>query len=304
MKENDDATRYLTGLFWNVYRVLADSLVPHIKVPRKNLPPESQLFVALVRLQLNLPFCYIRFQTGFSIGSLNKTFKNIINLMYLKLKFLVQWPDRSHIRETLPPVFKENFPRLTSIIDCFEVFIERPSKLKARAQVYSNYKKHSTVKFLLCCSPLGVVTFLSKAWGGRASDVQIVRSSGFISPKYHFPGDQILADRGFTLVDDFAVACSAELIIPQFTKGKKQLDARLPMSVEITRKIANVRIQVERVIGLLKNRYGILSQGPLPLNLVKSKKEEVSGGVPHIEKLVTVCSSLINLSPGIVYKET
>ena len=54
--------------------------------------------------------------------------------------------------------------------------------------MYSNYKKHSTVKFLLCCSPLGVVTFLSKAWGGRASDVEIVRSSGFISPNYHLPG--------------------------------------------------------------------------------------------------------------------
>ena len=54
-----------------------------------------------------------------------------------------------------------------------------------------------------------------------------------------FLGDQILADRGFTLVDDFVVACIAELIIPKFTKGKKQLDAK---SVEITRKIANVRI--------------------------------------------------------------
>ena len=120
-------------------------------------------------------------------------------------------------------------------------------------------------------------------------------------PLDHFLGDQILADRGFTLVDDFAVACNAELIIPQFTRGSKQLDAK---AVEETRKLANVRIHVERVIGLLKNRYGILSQGSLPLNLVKSKREEVSGAIPHIEKIVTVCSSLINLSPSIVYKET
>jgi len=39
------------------------------------------------------------------------------------------------------------------------------------------------------------------------------------------PHDQILADRGFTLQDDFAVQCSAELIIPPFTQGKKQLEA-------------------------------------------------------------------------------
>ena len=187
MRENDDATRYLTGLSWNIYRIVADLLVPFIKIPRKNLPPESQLFMVLVRLRLNMPFCYISHQTGFSLGSLNKTFQSIIDLMYQKLKFLIRWPDVVCGHKTLPPVFKENFPRLTSIIDCFEVFIERPSRLKARAQVYSNYKKHSTVKFLLCCSPLGVVTFLSKAWGGRASDVEIVRSSGFISPNYHLP---------------------------------------------------------------------------------------------------------------------
>ena len=39
------------------------------------------------------------------------------------------------------------------------------------------------------------------------------------------PRDQILADRGFTLVDDFAAASGAELITPPFTKGKRQLSA-------------------------------------------------------------------------------
>lgn len=33
------------------------------------------------------------------------------------------------------------------------------------------------------------------------------------------PGDVILADRGFTLSDDLA----AKLVLPTFTKGKKQL---------------------------------------------------------------------------------
>ena len=37
------------------------------------------------------------------------------------------------------------------------------------------------------------------------------------------PGDQILADRGFTLQEDFALNSGSELIIPAFTRGKKQL---------------------------------------------------------------------------------
>ena len=30
------------------------------------------------------------------------------------------------IRQKLPPVFRAQFPRLTSMVDCFQIFIERP----------------------------------------------------------------------------------------------------------------------------------------------------------------------------------
>ena len=40
-------------------------------------------------------------------------------------------------------------PRCVVIIDCFEVFIDRPTNLLARAQTYSQYKHHNTVKYLI-----------------------------------------------------------------------------------------------------------------------------------------------------------
>ena len=301
MKDNDDAAKYLTGLSCKVFNIIADTLIPHLYVCKQSkLPPENQILLVLVRLRLNLPFQFLSMQTKLALSTINGIFHKIIEVMYQNLKFLIHWPERENLFSTLPPVFKANFPRLTSIIDCFEIFIERPKNLKARAQVYSNYKKHSTVKFLICCNPLGSITFLSPAWGGRSTDNEIVRDSGFISLNYHHPRDQILADRGFTLEDDFAAGCSAELIIPAFTKGKKQLSAK---EVETTRKIANVRIHVERVIGNLKKRFAILSQGSLPINLVKGKSNEVMDATPNIEKLVTVCACLTNLMPSIVYKE-
>eukprot|EP00795_Rhopilema_esculentum_P005802 gene5802-11099_t len=180
-----------------------------------------------------------------------------------------EMPDGQAQPQALP-IFKQNFPRLTSIIDCFEVSKERPYGLHARARVYSNYKKHSTVKYLISCNPVGAVSFLSKEWGGRATDIQIVNSSGFITTKCHLHGDQILADRGFTLEDEFAAVCGAELTILSFTKGKEQL---LPKEVETTQEIANVHIHIERVIGLMKNKISVL-QGTLPLAMVKSQQNE------------------------------
>ncbi|XP_076083481.1 uncharacterized protein LOC143054364 [Mytilus galloprovincialis] len=299
---NPSRSTFYTGISYDIFVTIFTFLSQFLT--RTNLsdkfPHRDQLFITLVKLRMDLPFEFIALQCGQANSTVNNVFWRWIDLMHAKLGFLVHWPDRETMQRTLPSVFKSKFPRLTSIVDCFEIFIDRPKNLNARAKVYSNYKKHSTVKVFICCNPLGSVTYLSKAWGGRVSDNELVRSSGFINPIYHHPGDQILADRGFTLQDDFAAACSAELIIPSFTKGKKQLSAK---EVETSRKISNVRIHIERVIGLMKNRYTIL-KGPMSIVLIKSLSDEVDDcDLASIDKILQVCGSLTNLGEGIVYSE-
>ena len=78
----------------------------------------------------------------------------------------------------MPSDFHKHFKKCVIIIDCFEVFIERPTSLLARAQTFSNYKKHNTVKFLIGISPQGTISFISKAWGGRVSDVHLTENCG------------------------------------------------------------------------------------------------------------------------------
>ena len=51
------------------------------------------------------------------------------------------------------------------------------------------------------------------------------------------PRDQVLADWGFTLNDDFPAGSGSELIIPAFTKIKSQLSAD---EVETLRKISSL----------------------------------------------------------------
>lgn len=58
------------------------------------------------------------------------------------------------------------------------------------------------------------------------------------------PGDVVLADRGFNVQDSAGLFC-AEVKLPPFTRGKKQLSQ---CEVDRDRQLSRVRIHVERVI--------------------------------------------------------
>ena len=118
--------------------------------------------------------------------------------MYVKTKPLIKWPDRDVLRLTMPTSFCKFFKKCDVITDSSEVFVERPSDLMARAQVWSNYKHHSTIKFLIGITPQGTISYISK--------------------------------------------CAAEIKMPPFTKGKKQLEK---YDVDWSRELSLVRVNVE-----------------------------------------------------------
>ena len=107
------------------------------------------------------------------------------------------------------------------------------------------------------------------------------------------PGDLVLADRGFNIEDDLKFF-GATLEIPAFTRSKRQLSLE---EVERSKRLSHVRIHVERVIGLLKQKYKIL-EGPLPINLIKHRHD---GQYANIDRIVTVCAALTNLCDPVVH---
>lgn len=102
----------------------------------------------------------------------------------------------------------------------------------------------------------------------------------------------ILADRGFTC-GEYAHMAMAEVKLPPFTRGKKQLEK---VDVDWSRELSVVRIHIERVIGVLKQKYTIL-QGTIPITLLKDSTDQ---GTPTIDKIVRVCCALVNLCPSVV----
>ena len=292
-KASNEKVKFYTGLpnflmLMHVFKLVS----PHIKKTTTNALPQFQEFLlVLVRLKLNLPLQDLAFRFNIHVSTVSRIFDRWIYVLDSRLKFLIRWPEREELQETMPMVFQRNFgKKVAVIIDCFEVFVERPSSLIARAMTWSNYKHHNTVKFLIGITPQGVISFISKAWGGRVSDKHLTEQSGLL--KKLLPGDIVLADRGFDIADSVGFY-QARLHIPAFTKGKRQLSAA---EVEQTRKIANVRIHVERVIGLVRRKYTIL-QCILPIQTITARPGDT---LAPIDKIANVCCALTNLSESIV----
>ena len=264
-KDDDQKVNFYTGLpSFQILMIIFNFVSPHVKHGSSETHALSKFeeFVAtLMKLRLGLFDQDLAYRFGVHQSRISRNFRKWIDAMFTRLKPLIKWPGREELQKTLPLDFRAHFKKCVVIIDCFDIFCERPKPLKARAQTYSNYKHHNTVKFLIRIAPQGSITFISKGWGGRVSDQHLTENCGILNQL--LPGDQILADRGFTIQETVGLYC-AEVKLPPFTKGKKQLKK---VDVDFARQLSRVRIHVERVIGFLRQKYTILEH-TLPINMI------------------------------------
>ena len=176
------------------------------------LPEFESLLLTLMKLRLNLSNYDLSFRFGICLSTVGRVFRKWIFLMNSRLgTTLIKWPCWEAIQKTMPFCFRVHYDlKVTAIIDCFELFIEKPSSLLAKACTWSQYKHYNTAKYLIGITLQGVISFISKGWGGRASDQFITENSGFLRNVH--AGDVILADRGF-LIEEALGAHGASLHI-------------------------------------------------------------------------------------------
>lgn len=129
----------------------------------------EKLMLVLMKLRLNLPIQDLAYRFEVSKSTVSRIFNSVIHVLYGRMKDFIFWLDGKQLQLTMPMEFrKKSFGlKVAIIIDCFEIFIERPSKLHGRAETWSSYKHHNTVKFLIGITPQGAGSFLSKGWGGQ-----------------------------------------------------------------------------------------------------------------------------------------
>lgn len=219
--------------------------------PKRKLDPRHEFALTLMKLRLGLLSYVLGDIFGISMSRVSQIFTTWISFLNQVITSpLLQWPSRTQVDQNMPQCFRKTYPKTRVIIDCSEFFIQCPGKPSTQHSTYSQYKSHNTYKVLFGIDPNGAFTFVSELWSGNVSDKYITKSSGLI--ELLDAGDEVMADRGFQIED--LLLPKAKLVAPPFTRkckyGKqKRLNVK---QIRTTRRIANLRIHVERAIQRIK----------------------------------------------------
>jgi hypothetical protein len=251
--------------------------------PERKLSLLEEYFLTIVRLRSALLTEDLAQRFSISTGTVSSIVTSWVNLMYSDLKMLCELPSKAITNENQSSAMG-GYKDVQVILDCTEMFIQNPSKLKEKKQFFSNYKHHNTFKFLVGVSPQMGITYISRAYGGRASDKHITSDSADLLQCLETNKGSVMADRGF-LIEGILNDMGVKLYMPSF-KGsdRPQLSSA---EGSISERISNVRIHIERAIQRIKT-YHILD-GELKLSM------------KHIaEQVFTVCAYLVNFQTSIV----
>ena len=168
LRQDDGKVRFYTGLpSYDVLKTTYEFVSFRVTRNSPSTTKFQEFILVLIKLRLNVPHQDLAYRFNVSLPTVSRILSHWLLVMDVCLKPLISWPERADLWKTMSQSFKYSFGnKVTVIIDCFEVFIERPSNLLARAQTFSSYKHHNTAKVLIGITPQGTISFVSNSWGG------------------------------------------------------------------------------------------------------------------------------------------
>lgn len=245
----------------------------------RKLCVDDELVLTLVKLRHDFPESDLANRFCISQSTVSRIFSTWVLCLYSTFKEISTWPSRQLIDKYMPSSFQQKYPSTRVVIDATEFRMEKPANPDVQAATWSNYKNTNTFKLLVGVTPNGVISFLSPLWGGRISDKQItIRSDLFDLLE---PGDAIMADRGFDIAS--LMPAGTSLNIPPFLGVKTQFDEE---ELVATRRIASLRIHVERAMERIKN-FQMTQSFPASL-------------CPLAEPIIFTCAFLTIFEPPLV----
>ena len=240
----------------------------------------DELFLTMNRLRLGLLEKDLADRFNIDQTEVSKIFSTWVDQMHYCLGQLDFTTDRNEMNRLLSKCFKPEYEDVFLIIDCTELFIEKPSQVIQQSATWSEYKSHNTGKALLALSPIMLPVFVSDVYPGSLSDEEIISQSGILALAHK--GDRWLADKGFIvqhILDDFGVRIET----PVKLEGKKQFTEEEDVH---NRKNSQVRVHVER--GIRRIKVFRILKGNIPIRY------------GHLSKLWKVCCWLTSFLPPLI----
>ena len=152
---DNDKVRFYTGL--HSFQVLIKTfhlIELHVKRHSMHLNKFQEFIMVLMKLRLDVPHLDLAYRFDVSRPVVTRVISAWLVVMDVRLSPLISWSTHDAFYKTMPQCFVDSFGyKTTVIIDCFEIFIDRPTHFMAKAQTFSNYKHHNTVKVLIGISP-------------------------------------------------------------------------------------------------------------------------------------------------------
>ncbi|XP_026736345.1 uncharacterized protein LOC113499939 [Trichoplusia ni] len=248
--------------------------------------PEYQILLCLKKNRLDTKFSELSDEFGISKTYVSKIVsENIPKIAEIMRPFIVKL-DKISIKRCLPIAFRKNYYNVTCILDCLEIEIQKPGKAVNQSLTWSEYKKANTIKYLVSSTPNGLVNYISQGYGGRISDVCLVETCDFL--KCLPSGSHVMADRGFKHIEPLLFAIGCKLTRPPSVVSGNKLSKE---EVKETKKIASLRIHIERVIRRIREFSFLKSHACVNNNLLGK-----------LDDIIVIACGLINLQNSLINK--
>ena len=102
-----------------------------------------QLVLILIKLHLNVRQQDLAYRFNVSVSTVSRVFSALIDVLHQRLDSLVIWPEREELRKSMSMELRRHVGlRVNAIVDCFDVFVDRPTNLEARSITWSNCKPY------------------------------------------------------------------------------------------------------------------------------------------------------------------
>ncbi|XP_031335226.1 uncharacterized protein LOC116165081 [Photinus pyralis] len=243
----------------------------------------NNVVLVMCKLKTNLSFVCLAVLFGMNISSCKRAFYKYLSFLAASIKPAIYWPTKDEIRKNLPLCFKD-FKATRLVLDATEIKIQKLNCLKCRVLSYSHYKGCHTMKFLIGITPSGLISYVSKAYGGRSSDRAIFCNENVVNKLD--PYDAVMVDKGILIEKD----CEENLITlirPPFLRKNTQLSK---VEALTTANIARARVHVERAIQRLKLFSVLNNQIDWYL-------------IPYMDDIMTVIAATVNMSSPILAED-